>query len=64
MGQDVLTFESALKSMGDLALGIITVSYYDYNHDAPRNQQFVKAYNDAFHRNPDIVSIGGYDTRR
>jgi branched-chain amino acid transport system substrate-binding protein len=61
MGQDVLTFESALKSMGDLALGIITVSYYDYNHDSPRNQQFVKAYNDAFHRNPDIVSIGGYD---
>jgi branched-chain amino acid transport system substrate-binding protein len=59
MGQDVLTFESALKSMGDLALGIITVSYYDYNHDSPRNRQFVKAYNDAFHRNPDIVSIGG-----
>lgn len=61
MGQDVLTFESALQSMGDLALGIITVSYYDYNHDSPLNREFVKAYNDAFHRNPDIVSIGGYD---
>jgi branched-chain amino acid transport system substrate-binding protein len=61
MGQDVLTFESALKSMGELALGIITVSYYDYNHDSPLNREFVKAYNNAFHRNPDIVSIGGYD---
>jgi branched-chain amino acid transport system substrate-binding protein len=61
MGQDVLTFESALKSMGDLALGIITVSYYDYNHDSLINHEFVKAYNDAFHRNPDILSIGGYD---
>jgi branched-chain amino acid transport system substrate-binding protein len=61
MGQDVLTFENALNSMGDLALGIITVSYYDYNHDSPLNHEFVKAYNDAFHRNPDIVSIGGYD---
>jgi branched-chain amino acid transport system substrate-binding protein len=61
MGQDVLTFESALKSMGDLALGIITVSYYDYNHDSSLNREFVKAYNDAFHRNPDIVSIGAYD---
>ena len=61
MGQDVLTFESALKSMGDVALGIITVSYYDYNHDSPLNREFVKAYNDEFHRNPDILSIGGYD---
>jgi branched-chain amino acid transport system substrate-binding protein len=61
MGQDVLTFESALKSMGDVALGIITVSYYDYNHDSPLNHEFVKAYNDEFHRNPDILSIGGYD---
>ena len=32
MGQDALAFESALKSMGDTALGIITVANYDYNH--------------------------------
>ena len=25
------------------------------------NQEFVKAYNEEFHRNPDIYSIGGYD---
>ncbi len=61
LGQDALTFESALKSMGDVGVGIITVSDYDFNHDSPLNHEFVKAYNDEFHRNPDIYSIGGYD---
>jgi branched-chain amino acid transport system substrate-binding protein len=61
LAQGELTQEAALKSMGDVALGIITVSYYDYNHDSPLNREFVKAYNDEFHRNPDIYSIGGYD---
>jgi branched-chain amino acid transport system substrate-binding protein len=61
LGQDALTFESALKSMGEVGLGIITVSNYDFNHSSPLNHEFVKAYNDEFHRNPDIYSIGGYD---
>src|SRR5271163_3604750 len=61
MGQDALTDESALKSMGDAALGILTVSNYDYNHDSALNHEFVKAYNDEYHRNPDIFSAGGYD---
>jgi len=61
LGQDALADETALKSMGDLSLGIITVSNYDYNHDSALNKAFVKAYNDDFHRNPDFFSIGGYD---
>jgi branched-chain amino acid transport system substrate-binding protein len=61
MGQDSLTFESAIKSMGDVALGILTVSDYDFNHNSLLNHEFVKAYNEEFHRNPDIYSIGGYD---
>jgi branched-chain amino acid transport system substrate-binding protein len=61
LGQDALAFESALKSMGDAALGIITVANYDYNHQSALNKEFVKAYNEEFHRNPDIYSIGGYD---
>jgi len=64
LGQDALGSETALKSMGNAALGIITVSDYDYNHQSPMNQEFVKAYNDAFHRNPDFFSIGGYDGTR
>jgi branched-chain amino acid transport system substrate-binding protein len=43
MGQDSLTFESAIKSMGDVALGILTVSDYDFNHNSPLNHEFVKA---------------------
>jgi len=61
LGQDVLTSETALKSMGDAALGIITVAYYDYNLDTPVNKAFVKTYNDEFHRNPDFFAVGGYD---
>jgi branched-chain amino acid transport system substrate-binding protein len=47
--------------MGDVSVGIISVSNYDYNHDSALNHEFVKAYNDEYHRNPDIFSIGGYD---
>lgn len=61
MGQDAIAFESALKSMGDVAVGILAVASYNYNLDNPRNHDFVKAYNEEFHRNPDIYSIGGYD---
>jgi branched-chain amino acid transport system substrate-binding protein len=61
LGQDALTSESALKSMGDASLGIITVANYDYNLDTPLNKAFVKAYNDEFHRNPDFFTVGGYD---
>jgi branched-chain amino acid transport system substrate-binding protein len=64
LGQEALTFETALQGMGDIGLGIITVSNYDYNHDSPMNKDFVKAYNDDYHRNPDIFSIGGYDGMR
>jgi branched-chain amino acid transport system substrate-binding protein len=61
LGQDALTAETALKSMGDASLGIITVAYYDYNLDTSMNKAFVKAYNDEFHRNPDFFAVGGYD---
>jgi branched-chain amino acid transport system substrate-binding protein len=61
LGQDVLADESALKSMGDVAVGIITAAHYDYNLNLAKNKEFVKAYNDAYGRNPDIFSIGGYD---
>ena len=61
LGQDALAFETALQGMGDAGIGIITVSNYDYNHQSVMNRDFVKAYNDEYHRNPDIFSIGGYD---
>jgi len=61
MGQDVLTDDGALKSMGETSLGFVTVANYDFNHDSKLNKAFVKAFNDAYKRNPDIFSIGGYD---
>src|SRR6202163_1462699 len=61
LGQDALAFETALQGMGDAGIGIITVSNYDYNHQSAMNRDFVKAYNDEYHRNPDIFAIGGYD---
>ena len=61
LGQGEITFEDALKSMGDDAIGIITAFHYDYNHASPPNKEFVAAYNKAFGRNPDIYSMGGYD---
>ena len=61
MGQMEITDEQALKSMGDIAEGIITSGNYDYNHKSKMNAAFVKAYNDAYHRNPDFFSVGAWD---
>jgi branched-chain amino acid transport system substrate-binding protein len=61
LGNDVLTDDAALNSMGDVAQGIVTVSYYDHNLNTARNKDFVRAYLAEFRRNPDIFSIGGYD---
>jgi branched-chain amino acid transport system substrate-binding protein len=61
MGQLEIADEHALASMGDFAEGIITAAHYDYNHKSKLNEEFVKAYNAEFKRNPDLFSIGGYD---
>ena len=61
MGQGELTYEEALKSMGDAGLGLITAFHYDFNHQSPKNKAFVSAYNAEFKRNPDMFSVGGYD---
>jgi branched-chain amino acid transport system substrate-binding protein len=61
LGQDALGADTALQSMGDAALGLITVADYDRTHDSGLNKEFVKAFNDEFHRNPDFFAVGGYD---
>ena len=61
MGQLEIADEHALASMGDIAIGIITAAHYDYNHKSKLNEDFVKAYNADYKRNPDLFSIGGYD---
>jgi branched-chain amino acid transport system substrate-binding protein len=61
LGQGEIAEESALAGMGDMALGIITAFHYDYNHPSKVNADFVRAFNDAFKRNPDFFAVGGYD---
>ncbi len=64
MGQGELADESAVRAMGDTAIGIITSINYDHNHDSKLNHEFVAAYNAEFNRNPDLFSVGGYDGMR
>ena len=61
MGQLELAQEDARKAMGDTAIGIITSSHYDPNHNSALNHQFVKAYHALAGRNPNFFAIGGYD---
>jgi branched-chain amino acid transport system substrate-binding protein len=61
MGQDALSSDEALQSLGDTSIGIITVAHYDHNLTNKLNQAFVKSYNADYKRNPDIFSIGGWD---
>ncbi len=61
LAQGELTQEEALKSMGDAGIGIITSFHYDYTHDSATNKTFVKNHRDAFARNPDMFTAGGYD---
>jgi branched-chain amino acid transport system substrate-binding protein len=61
MGQLEITDETALKNMGDAAIGIITAGHYDWNHKSKANEDFVKAYNADYGRNPDFFAIGAWD---
>ncbi len=61
-GTGELTDDSALKNMGDTALGIITAWPYDHNLKNKLNQEFVSAYKKEFGGdNPNFFSAGGYD---
>jgi branched-chain amino acid transport system substrate-binding protein len=61
LGTGETTAEQALKSMGDAALGIVTAWNYDYNDATRLNGEFVKQFNETNKRNPDFMSVGGYD---
>jgi branched-chain amino acid transport system substrate-binding protein len=64
MGQGEMGNATALKSMGDAALGLITASHYDLDHQTQTNTDFVKAYVAEYNRDPTFLSIGGYDGMR
>ena len=47
--------ETAIKSMGDLALGRISAWHYDYNHKSKMNGDFVKAFNAEYQAQPRLL---------
>jgi branched-chain amino acid transport system substrate-binding protein len=53
--------EKAIQAMGDVALDRLSAWHYDYNLKSKANQDFVKAFNAEFKRNPDFFAVGGYD---
>jgi branched-chain amino acid transport system substrate-binding protein len=61
LGQGEISDDDALASMRDAALGIITSFHYDPAHESELNKKFVKEYRDAFGRNPNFFTVGGYD---
>ncbi len=61
-GTGELTDDSALKNMGDAAVGIVTAWHYDHNHDSKMNKDFVAAFKkDSNGINPNFFAVGGYD---
>ena len=61
LGTGDLTSEAALKSMGPSGAGIISAWNYDFNLDSKLNSEFVGEYKELNKRNPDSMSVGGYD---
>lgn len=62
MGTQELTDDSALKSMGDTALGIITGATYNYDLKSAMNQKFIADFRKISKGvNPDFGAVGGYD---
>ncbi len=62
LGTQELADNSAVKSMGKDAVGIITAGNYNYNYDSAMNKKFVAAYRKmSGGENPNFGAVGGYD---
>ena len=62
MGTQELSDDTALASMGDTALGIITAGNYDHNLKNKMNAKFVADYKkDNKGEDPNFFVVGGYD---
>jgi branched-chain amino acid transport system substrate-binding protein len=59
-GYNVITDDPYLGSIGEAALGIITVGHYSYTLDTPKNRAFVKAYSTKYGEIPSRYNELGY----
>ena len=61
-GSGEVADETAVKNMGDAAIGIVTAWHYDFNHKSKMNEDFVKAFNAANPGpKPNFMAVGGWD---
>jgi branched-chain amino acid transport system substrate-binding protein len=59
-GHNVLTDDPYLPSIGDAALGIVSVGHYSATLDTPKNRAFVKAYSAKYNDMPNRYTEFGY----
>lgn len=63
VGTGDITTDEELQSMGDVALGVITVHHYSAAAERPANKAFVEAYRKEFGENltPGFMVVGAWD---
>ncbi len=55
--------DTKLQSMGEPAVGMVTMGHYAADYDTPANRAFVKAWKAAYGANstPDFMAVAGWD---
>jgi branched-chain amino acid transport system substrate-binding protein len=61
IGPGDLTDDDELPGMTDAVLGMVTAHHYSALHDSALNKAYVAAYEKAYSRRPNFISLGGYD---
>jgi branched-chain amino acid transport system substrate-binding protein len=63
IGPGDITQDTKLQSMGDAAIGLITMHHYHADLDNAENKRFVEAWKKEYGANstPDFMAVGGYD---
>lgn len=53
--------DELVDSMGDVAIGAVTIGAYSSSHDSDKNRKFVEAFRKQNNVRPNIVGVAGYD---
>jgi branched-chain amino acid transport system substrate-binding protein len=63
IGPGDITQDTKLQSMGDAAVGMITMHHYAADYDTPTNKAFVAAWKSAYGADstPDFMGVAGWD---
>jgi branched-chain amino acid transport system substrate-binding protein len=63
IGPGDITQDTKLQSMGDAAVGMITMHHYAADYDTPTNKAFVAAWKAAYGADstPDFMGVAGWD---